>query len=70
MSRSNVYGFTIKVHVTALPRLLGRGISPSQGIYLYTEHKHRINAQTSIPQVGFENTPPVPELVKIVHALS
>jgi hypothetical protein len=33
--------------------LLGRVISPSQGLYLYTgQHKHRINAQTqtSMPQ--------------------
>jgi hypothetical protein len=37
--------------------LLGRGISPSQGRYLHTkEHKHRVNAQTSMPRVGFELT--------------
>jgi hypothetical protein len=31
--------------------LLGRGISLPQGRYLHTEqHKHRINAQTSMPR--------------------
>jgi hypothetical protein len=34
--------------------LLGQGISLLQGRYLHTEqHKHRINAQTSMPGVGF-----------------
>jgi hypothetical protein len=28
--------------------LLGQVISPSQGRYLHTEHKHRINAHTNI----------------------
>jgi hypothetical protein len=27
---------------------LGRGISPSLGLYLHIEHKHRINAHTDI----------------------
>jgi hypothetical protein len=27
--------------------LLGRGIRPSQGLYLHTEHKHRINAHNT-----------------------
>jgi hypothetical protein len=53
--------------------LLGRGISPSQGLYLYTEqNKHRINAYThqiSMLWVGFEPTIPAFERVKIVHAL-
>jgi hypothetical protein len=45
------------------------GISPSQGLYLYVEqNKHRINAQTSMPQVGFEPTTPVFEWAKTVHA--
>jgi hypothetical protein len=50
--------------------LLGRGISPPQGLYLHTEqHKHRINEQTSMPVVGFEPTIPVSEQAKTVHAL-
>jgi hypothetical protein len=50
--------------------LFGRGISPSQGRYLYTErHKHRINKQTSMPREGFEPTIPVFERAKTVHAL-
>jgi hypothetical protein len=45
--------------------LLRRGISSSQGRYLHTEqHKHRINAQTSMPWVGFKPTIPVFERVK------
>jgi hypothetical protein len=48
--------------------LLGRAISPSQGLYLNTgEHKHRINAythQTSMPYVGFKPTIPAFELAK------
>jgi hypothetical protein len=37
--------------------LFGRWISPSPGCYLHTEHhKHRINAQTSMPRVGFKPT--------------
>jgi predicted HAD superfamily hydrolase len=53
--------------------LLLRGISPSQGIYLYIEqHKHRINADIHhlYLQVGFEPTTPVFERAKIVHALN
>jgi hypothetical protein len=51
-------------------RLLGRWISPSQGRYLLTEqHKHRTNAHTSMPRVGFEPTIPVFERAKTVHAL-
>jgi hypothetical protein len=39
---------------TQLVELLGRGISPSHGLYLHAgQHKHRINANTSMPQVGF-----------------
>jgi hypothetical protein len=42
-----------------------RGISPSQGLYLYTEqHKHR---QIPMPSVGFEPAIPVLERAKIVH---
>jgi hypothetical protein len=50
------------------PILLERGISPSQGIYLYIEqHKHRINShntQTSMPWVGFGPTIPAFERAK------
>jgi hypothetical protein len=53
--------------------LLGRVISPSQGLYPNTgQHKHRINThtyQTFMPCVGFEPTIPAPERVKVVHAL-
>jgi hypothetical protein len=43
--------------------VLGRGISPSQGLYLHTE-EHR---QTSMPRVGFEPTILVFEWAKMVH---
>jgi hypothetical protein len=50
--------------------LLGWGISPSQGRYLYrkteTQNKHR---QTAIPSVGFDPTIPMFERAKTVHAL-
>jgi hypothetical protein len=52
--------------------LLGREISSSQGLYLYTgQHKHRKTHthQTSIPWVGFEPTIPASERAKTVHAL-
>jgi hypothetical protein len=51
--------------------LLGRVISQSQGLYLYTgQHKHRINAYTNIhASVGFEPTIPGSERAKTVHAL-
>jgi hypothetical protein len=59
-------------HFSETVGLLGRVISPSQGLYLNSEqHKHRINAytqQTSMPQVGFELTIPVFERAKTVHA--
>jgi hypothetical protein len=55
---------------TQLVRLLGRVISPSQGHYLHTQkHKHRMNSQTSMPQMAFEHTIPVFEWAKTVHAL-
>jgi hypothetical protein len=47
--------------------LLGRGISRSQGRYLYTE-QHKCT-QTSMPPVGFESTIPVFERAKTVHVL-
>jgi hypothetical protein len=47
----------------------GRGISPSQGLYLYTEqHKQRIK-HTDIHELGFEPTISVFERAKTVHAL-
>jgi hypothetical protein len=53
--------------------LLGRVISPSQGLYLNTgQHKHRINIftyQTSMPCVGFEPMITISERAKTVHAL-
>jgi hypothetical protein len=48
-------------------RLLGWGIRPSQGPYLHTEqYKHRINAHTSMPQLGFEPMIPVFQRAKTV----
>jgi hypothetical protein len=50
---------------TQSAELLGGGISPSQGRYLHTgQYKNRINAHTSIPQVGFEPMIPGFELAK------
>jgi hypothetical protein len=50
--------------------LLGRGNSTSEGCYLHIgRHKHRINAQTSMPQVGFEPTLRVFERAQTVYAL-
>jgi hypothetical protein len=46
------------------------GISTSQGLYLHTEqHKHRMNAQTTMPQVGFETTIPVFKRANTIHVL-
>jgi hypothetical protein len=57
--------------VTQTAGPLGRMISPSQGLYLYTgQHKHRINTQTSMPRVGFEPTIPASERAKTVVAWS
>jgi hypothetical protein len=50
--------------------LLGREMSLPQGRYLHTEqHKHRINAHTSMPRVRFEPKIPVFERAMTVHAL-
>jgi hypothetical protein len=49
--------------------LIGRGISPSQGRYLHTEHKHRKTPQISMPGMGFEPTIEVLEGTNIVYAL-
>jgi hypothetical protein len=50
--------------------LLERVIRPSQGRYIQTwQHKHRINAQTSMSWVGFEPMIPAFERAKTVHAL-
>jgi hypothetical protein len=59
-------------HFSQMVGLLGRVISQSQGRYLNTEHKHRINAYThqkSMSWVGFEPTIQASERVKTVHAL-
>jgi hypothetical protein len=49
--------------------LLEWGISPSQGLYIYTEqHKQNKRRQTSMPRVGFEPTTPVFEGAKRIHA--
>jgi hypothetical protein len=38
-------------------------------LVLIGQHKHRINAHTSMPSVGFEPKNPVFERAKTVHAL-
>jgi hypothetical protein len=77
MHTISIYGSTVLVGLgrffsfliyTQPVRLLGWGISPSQGSYLHTEqHKNRINTQTSVPRVGFELTITVFERAKAVH---
>jgi hypothetical protein len=60
----------VRNHFTQKVWLLKRLISPSQGRYLNTgQHKHRINAYTPIPWVGFEPTIPASERAKMVHVL-
>jgi hypothetical protein len=45
--------FSFVIFFVQTVRLLGRGISPSQGCYLHTgQHKHRINAYTDIHGLG------------------
>jgi hypothetical protein len=61
--------FSLFIHTQSVG-LLGKGISLSQGRYLHTEQqRHRLNAQTSMPRVGFELTIPIFERAKTVHAL-
>jgi hypothetical protein len=49
--------------------LLGRGIGPTQGLYLHTgQHNTEKRRHTSIPPVGFEPTIPVFERPKTVCA--
>jgi hypothetical protein len=49
--------------------LLGRGISPTQGLYLHTEqHNTEKRGHTSMPRVGFESMIPVFEQPKTVRA--
>jgi hypothetical protein len=65
--------FSSVIIISQTVGLLGRVISPSQGLYLNTgEHKHRINSythQTSIPWMWFEPTIPPSQRVKTVHVL-
>jgi hypothetical protein len=63
--------FSVSWSFTQSVRLLGHGISPSQGCcYLHTgQHKQNKHTQTSMPQVEFELTIPVFEWAKTVHAL-
>jgi hypothetical protein len=76
----NIYGSTglcwalasssVSWSYTQAIKLLGRGISPSQGRCLYTgQHKHNKWKQISMPQVGFEPMIPAFERAKTVHAL-
>jgi hypothetical protein len=51
-------------------RLLGRGISQSQGRYLHTwQHKQNKYTHTSVTQMGFEPTMPLFQRVKTVCVL-
>jgi hypothetical protein len=62
--------FSFVIIFTQMVRLLGRGISPSQGRNLYTEYKHRINAHTDIHALsGIRNHDPRFEWAKTVLAL-
>jgi len=50
--------------------LLGRGISPTQGLYPHTgQHNTEKRRHTSMPRAGFEPATPVFERPKIVRAL-
>jgi hypothetical protein len=63
----------LRNHFSQTVGLIGRVISPSQGLYLNTgQRKHRINSythQTSMPWVELEPTIPASERTKTVHAL-
>jgi hypothetical protein len=48
----------------------GRGIGPTQGLYLHTgQHNTEKRGHTSMPRVGFEPTIPVLERPKTVRAI-
>jgi hypothetical protein len=50
--------------------ILGWGISPTQGLYLYTgQYNTEKPGHTSMPRVGFEPTIPVFERSKTIRAL-
>jgi hypothetical protein len=62
--------FIFVIFFTQSVGLLGQGISPSQGLYLYTEqHKQNKRTQTSMSHVRFEPTIPAFERAKTVHVL-
>jgi len=46
--------------------LLGRGISPAQGLYLHRTTQHRKTLTKSIPRAGFEPAIPMFERLKIL----
>jgi hypothetical protein len=49
--------------------LLGRGIGPTQGLYLHTgQHNTEKRRRTSMPRMGFEPKIPVLERPKTVRA--
>jgi hypothetical protein len=61
--------FSVLQSYTQSAGLLGRGISPSQGSYLYTgQHKQKKRTPAFIPGVGFEPTIPALKQAKTVHA--
>jgi hypothetical protein len=62
--------FLVSWFYTQSVGLLGKGISPEQGLYLHTrQHKQNTRIQTTIPQVGLQPTNTVFELAKKIHDL-
>jgi hypothetical protein len=49
--------------------LIEKGISPTQSLYIHTEHKQNKRTQISLPRVQFQPTILVFERAKIFHAL-
>jgi hypothetical protein len=59
--------FNFLIHTQSVG-LFGRGISPSQGLYLHNTNTNK-RTETFMPRVKFEPTIAVFERVKTVHAL-
>jgi hypothetical protein len=62
--------FPVSWSYTLSAGFLGRGMSPSQGLYLHTK-QHRIKAHNTDTHAlsGIQPTIPASELVKTVHTL-
>jgi hypothetical protein len=66
--RWNLTAFSVSRSIHRGVRLLGRGISPSQGRYLHTrQHKQNKRTHTLTPWVGFEPSIPAFERKKTVR---